>query len=139
MIANQGWLADAALINRVIARCPGEGTRNYLRNVKNLSRSPYEVNLPDTGETMGFEVQLGFNVAQYRPRTLELLDEKIRQFPAGTTFVMGPIVDNDSFDGQKLEATVRELFRRRGMILKGPEENRRIPHPSADQGLPDAH
>lgn len=134
VIANQGWLADKALIDNVIARCAGPTMCKSLRDVLVWNQMPYQVSLPDTSDPLGFAYRFGFGVAQYNPRTIELLDAKLKQFPLGTTFVLGPAHGNDNFDNQRIDAKVRQLFQMRGMILEGPEQNPWIPHPAKDAG-----
>jgi hypothetical protein len=131
VIANQGWLADKALIDSVVARCAGEVMCNSLRGMQYWSQTPYQVSLPDTSEPLGFAYPFGFGIAQYGPRTFELLDAKLQQFPRGTTFVLRSTPFDDNSDKQKIEAKVRELFQRRGMVLLGPEQNPLIPHRSS--------
>lgn len=134
VIANQGWLADKALVDSVIARCAGPAMCNSLRSMQQWLQTPYQVSLPDASEPLGFAYSLGFNVAQFSPRTFELLDAKLKQFPRGTTFVLRPAFSNDKIDSERIEAKVRELFQRRGMILEGPEQNPWIPHQSTGGG-----
>ena len=100
-----------------------------LRSMRNWLQTPYQVLLPDASELSGFAYSLGFNVAQYSPRTFELLDAKLKQFPHGTTFVLRPVWGNDKIDSERIEAKMRELFQRRGMILEGSEQNPWIFHP----------
>lgn len=57
-----------------------------------------------------------FNVAQFRPQSIEALDEKVRQYPRGTRFQLMPGSGSGS-DQKKLEAQVREIFRKDDMIL----------------------
>lgn len=116
--ANQGWLADKALIDSVVARCAGEAMCSSLRGVQVSSGAPYQVRLPDTTEPMGFANPSGFGVAQYGPRTMELLDAKLQQFPRGTTFALQPLMGERNSDRERLEAKVRALFAKRGMVLK---------------------
>jgi hypothetical protein len=134
LIANQGWLADKALIDSVVARCAGQVMCDSLRGVQFWNQTPYQVSLPDTSEPLGFAYPFGFGVAQYGPLTIELLDAKLRQFPRGTTFVLRQTPFDDNSDKQRIEAKVRELFQRRGMVLLGPEQNPRIPHRSPGAG-----
>lgn len=134
VIANQGWLADETLVDSVIARCAGPAMCDSLRRMRYWLQTPYKVTLPDGSDPSGFAYPFGFNVAQYSPRTFELLDAKLRQFPRGTTFVLRPAFSNDKIDSKRIEARVRELFQARGMILEGPEQNPWIAHPSAGGG-----
>ena len=134
LIANQGWLADKVLIDSVISRCAGPMMCESLRGLQNWNQAPYQVSLPDTSEPLGLAIPLGFGIAQYGPRTIELLDAKLQQFPRGTIFVLQPTPDNDNLDDQRIKAKVRDLFQKRGMILEGPEQNPWIRHPSPKDG-----
>ena len=91
LIANQGWLADQALISRVLHRCVGKEMCKQLKDVARSAAPPYQVILPDAADPLGIRVMQSYNVAQYAAMSRDLLDAKISQYPTGTKFVLSSV------------------------------------------------
>jgi hypothetical protein len=119
LLANQGWIADQALISRVLERCIG---KEMCKNLNDLARSaapPYLVTLPDASNPLGLNGLGSYNLAQYSPMSRDLLAAKIRQYPPGTKFVIsrvGPV----SEEQRKLEDEIQVIFEKNGMSLEKP-------------------
>jgi hypothetical protein len=119
LIANQGWLADQALISRVLHRCVGKEMCKQLKDVARSAAPPYEVILPDAADPLGIRFMQSYNVAQYAAMSRDLLDAKISQYPTGTKFVLSsvwPVAE----DQRKLEDEVQAIFKKNGMSLEKP-------------------
>lgn len=117
MIANQGWLADRALISSVLGKCIGEQMCNTMKSLAGSSTQPYRIFLPDTTDPLGIGINQSFYVAQYSPKSLDLLESKIRQYPRGTKFELRS-VRPPTGDQRKLEKEVRAMFKKNGMSLE---------------------
>lgn len=112
LIANQGWLADASLISRVLNRCVGEQMCGQLKSIIAISAGPpYHVTLYRSGTTENHQV------AQYSEKSLDLLAEKVAQFPKGTTFDLIPSSPQTG-DQKALEDEARMIFTKSGMKLQ---------------------
>jgi hypothetical protein len=113
LIQNQGWLATPDLISRVLARCVGEQMCMQLKQIADQARpgpGPYPVSAFRSGSNESYQV------AQYNPKLLDLLDAKISQFPRGTRFSLTPTSPQNQ-DQKQLEQQVQALFEKNGMIL----------------------
>lgn len=113
LLANQGWLADPALLTRLEAECVGREMCDGIENTRRLAATPYRVQVPS-----GIVWTMQVTVAQYAPQTQELLDAKVAQFPKGTHFVLTPVGPTDP---QELDK-VRALFEKHGMVLDGTNQ-----------------
>jgi hypothetical protein len=112
LIANQGWLADANLISRVLNRCVGEQMCGQLKNIiASAAGPPYHVTLYRSGTTENHQV------AQYSEKSFDLLAEKVAQFPKGTTFDLIPSSPQTG-DQKALEDEARMIFTKNGMKLQ---------------------
>jgi hypothetical protein len=117
LIANQGWLADQALISRVLHRCVGKEMCKQLKDLARSAVPPYGVILPDAADPRGIGVVESYNVAQYAPVSGDLLEAKISQYPHGTRFVLfraWPLTE----DQRKLEDKVQAIFEKSGTSLE---------------------
>ena len=114
LIANQGWIADAGLISRVLQRCVGAQMCQQLKQIAAAAGPPYNVTLYRSG------VHENYQVAQYSIKSLDLLEAKIEQFPRRTLFVLRPSSPQTG-DQRALESEAQVLFARRGMTLKKTE------------------
>ncbi len=117
LIANQGWLANHALISRVLQMCVVKPWCKSLENDAALAKPPYHVVLPDTSDPFGIDFRPSYRVAQYRMMSRMLLEAKIRQYPRGTKFVLvglGFQTENQ----RKLDDEIRALFKKNGMLLE---------------------
>jgi hypothetical protein len=113
LIANQGWLATPDLISRVLERCVGEQVCTQLKQIADQAKAgpvPYAVSAFRSGRNESYQV------AQYNPKSLELLEAKIAQFPRGTRFSLTPTSPQNQ-DQKQLEGRVQALFEKNGMIL----------------------
>ena len=72
---------------------------------------PYNVTLYRSGENQNYEI------AQYTEKSLDLLEEKLQQYPKGTRFTLLP-GSPSSADQQSLEQEAVKLFAKHGMMLE---------------------
>lgn len=114
LIANQGWIADAGLISRVLQRCVGAQMCQQLKQIAAAAGPPYNVTLYRSG------VHENYQVAQYSIKSLDLVEAKIEQFPQRTLFVLIPSSPQTG-DQRALESEAQVLFARHGMTLKKTE------------------
>jgi hypothetical protein len=120
LIANQGWLADADLIARVMKLCDGmETCRRIGSNGAGSAKPPYELSLPNPARLFHPGMPNSYGVAQYATRSFDLFEAKIAQYPPGTKFVLRPGGRHNS-DMQKLEARVHATLEKHGMVLEKP-------------------
>jgi hypothetical protein len=113
LIENQGWLASPDLISRVLERCVGEQMCAQLEQIADRARAgsvPYSIFAYRTGRDENFQV------AQYNPKSLDLLDAKVAQFPRGTKFSL-MLTSPQNQDQMSLENEVKSVFEKNGMIL----------------------
>ena len=113
LIENQGWLATPGLISRVLELCVGGQVCTESERIADQSKAgpgPYPVLVYRSGRNEMY------HVAQYNPTSLELLEEKIEQFPRGTRFSLIPTSPQNR-DQMQLEDQVQELFEKNGMTL----------------------
>jgi hypothetical protein len=106
LISGQGWLADAALIAQVKKGCVTEQVCQQVQQIDQLADSSRNVVVNRNN----------YSVAQYNPKSLDLLIEKIKQYPQGTTFQLIPNSPQDH-DQQLLEQQSQTLFTQQGMHL----------------------
>lgn len=113
LLENQGWLATPDLISRVLERCVGEQMCTQLEQIADQAKSgsgPYPISAYRSGRNESYQV------AQYNPKSLELLDAKIAQFPRGTRFSLIPASPQNQ-DQKRLENDVRTILEKNGMSL----------------------
>jgi hypothetical protein len=113
LIENQGWLATPDLISRVLERCVGEQMCTQLKQIADQAKSgsgPYSISAYRSGRNENYQV------AQYNPKSLELLEAKIAQFPRGTRFSLIPTSPQNQ-DQKQLENEVQTILEKNGMIL----------------------
>ena len=102
LMRSQGWLADKELIARVSAKCVGEMICDNLKGFAEWVKPPYRIMFSNTLTPIVFGYLGTAQVAQYGPRTLELFDQKIAQYPKGSHFVSNPY-HSSTGDAIKLE------------------------------------
>lgn len=113
LIENQGWLATPDLISRVLERCVGEQMCTQLKQIADQANSgsgPYPISAYRSGRNESYRV------AQYNPKSLELFEAKIAQFPRSTRFSPTPTSPQNQ-DQKQLEDEVRRVVEKNGMIL----------------------
>jgi hypothetical protein len=113
LIENQGWLATPDSISRVLERCVGEQMCTLLEGIADQAKAgpgPYPVSAYRSGRNESYQV------AQYNPKSLELLEAKVAQFPRGTRFSLIPTSPQNR-DQMQLEDQVQELFEKNGMTI----------------------
>lgn len=111
LIASQGWLADDALISRVLELCVARPVCEQLRWITDRQQvGTFGVSAYRSGAMQIFQI------AQYTPKSLELLEAKISQFPPGSKFVLVPLMGNE--DERRLQDQVKPLFQKHGMFLQ---------------------
>jgi hypothetical protein len=81
VMANQGWVPSAAELDAAARQCVGKNACAEADEIyKKSAERPISISFWDVGQ----RPQL--TLAQFTPGTMELLEEKIRQFPRGTRF-----------------------------------------------------
>jgi hypothetical protein len=111
--SNQGWLATPDLISRVLERCVGEQMCTQLQQIADQAPTgpgPYPVSVYRSGRNENYQV------GQYNPKSLELLEAKIAQFPRGTKFSLTPASPQNQ-DQNQLDDEVQAILEKNGMIL----------------------
>jgi hypothetical protein len=117
LISNQGWIADQALITRVLGMCVGQQMCKTLRDAVAAGEPLNRVVVPNAAAPLGIVSNESFAVAQYNPRSREQLEAKLSQYPTGTKFTLFRVWTATE-DQQKLEDEVRAIFKKYGMILE---------------------
>ena len=112
LLANQGWLASEKLIQSTIANCVGDQMCQQLNQLAERARTmPHSISAYKQGRSENYEI------AQYSAKSLELLDDKMDQFPKGSRFSM--IKSNPQTEEQKkLEDSVQSMLEKHGMVLE---------------------
>lgn len=113
LIENQGWLATSDLISRVLERCVGKQMCTQLKQIADQAKSgsgPYSISAYRSGRNESYQV------AQYNPKSLELLEAKIAQFPRGTRFSLVPTSPQNQ-DQKQLENEVQRILEKNEMVL----------------------
>lgn len=113
LIENQGWLASPDLISQVLERCVGEQMCTQLKQIADQAKSgsgPYPISAYRSGRNENYQV------AQYNPKSLELLEAKIAQFPRGTKFSLIPTSPQNR-DQESLGIEVQTILEKNGMML----------------------
>jgi hypothetical protein len=81
VMANQGWVPNAAELDAAALECVGKDVCAEADDIRKKSAErPIPISFWDAGQ----RPQL--TLAQFTPGTMELLEEKIKQFPRGTRF-----------------------------------------------------
>jgi hypothetical protein len=81
VMANQGWVPNAAELDAAALECVGKDACAEADDIRKKSAErPIPISFWDAGQ----RPQL--TLAQFTPGTMELLEEKIKQFPRGTRF-----------------------------------------------------
>ncbi len=111
LIAGHGWLADPALISAVLQGCMGEQMCTALKQTAAAAGPPYRVMVSRQGERQNYQV------AQYTEKSIELLEEKLRQYPRGTNFVLVSNLPTTE-DQKTLEREAAAVFAKCGMKLE---------------------
>jgi len=117
LLWNQGWIADQALISRVLEKCVGEQMCKSLRDQARSAVPPYQVIPGNASGSIITGNMPSCNIAEYRSMSLGRLEAKIRQYPRGSKFVMSPVWP-ETEDQRKLEDEIRATFEKYGMSLE---------------------
>jgi len=118
MLKNPGWFADPDLIARVLERCVGESMCRELKSAGRSAVSPYDLFILDQQMPLVGLPADNIVVAQYVTSSLKSFEEKISQFPAGSNFVLPRWYRPINSDEQKVDAEVRAILARHGMLLE---------------------
>ncbi len=112
LLANQGWLASEKLIQSTIANCVGDQVCQQVNQLAERARTmPHSISAYKHGHTENYEI------AQYSAKSLELLDDKIDQFPKGSRFSL--IKRSPQTDDQKnLEEKVQSILEKHEMVVE---------------------
>jgi hypothetical protein len=81
-----------------------------LQQIAATAGPPYNVTLYRSGENQNHQI------AQYTEKSLDLLEEKLQQYPKGTHFTLIPGSPSTA-DQQSLEQEAATLFAKHGMML----------------------
>jgi len=81
VMANQGWVPSAAELNAAALQCVG---KDVCAEADEIHKKSAETPVPISFWDVGQHPQL--TLAQFNPGTMDLLEEKVRQFPQGTRF-----------------------------------------------------
>jgi len=111
LIANQGWVADKNLIARVVKMCVGQQVCSQVQQIAASAGPPYHVTVYRNASSENYQV------GQYSAKSMELLDQKVAQYPKGTIFQLIPTTPQNR-DQTALESEAREIFQRNGMSLE---------------------
>lgn len=109
LLANQGWVPTTVELDTAALHCVGKDACLETAEIqkKSLER-PISISFWDAGQ----KPQL--TLAQFTPQTMELLEEKIKQFPRGTEFLVYPI-DGTADKNQVLKQRIVKMLEEAGM------------------------
>ena len=111
LMAGHGWIADGALIEQVLQRCIGRAMCEQLRQTApEAPKQPYMITPYSAGNSGSIQV------AQYQEMSLELFEQKIKQFPRGTKFTMAAR-QMPTADQRALEEQVCDILEKNGLLL----------------------
>jgi hypothetical protein len=109
VMANQGWVPSAEELEAAALRCVGKDACGEAAEIqKKSAERPISISFWDVGQ----RPQL--TMAQFTPGTMELLDEKIRQFPRGTRFNVYQFGETRTKD-QVLKQRIVKILEEAGM------------------------
>ncbi|MDP9267165.1 MAG: hypothetical protein M3P27_02425 [Acidobacteriota bacterium] len=108
-LADEGRLRQLAQITRV--RRLHQQLDGYL---KIWAKQPLTITVVHNGGLSSFEAR----VAQYQPRTMEEVEEKVGQFPRGTKFYVATSATPSPADRESV-ARLREFLNRHGFVVAG--------------------
>lgn len=103
LLVNEGWITDHRLRSEVLRRCVSEQLCRTLQQISTTSAPPYQVILYQVGSG-----RVTIHVGPYDIPNLDLLKNKLSQYPEGTTFTL--IQPASSADSQRLEQQVQAAF-----------------------------
>jgi hypothetical protein len=115
LIAAPGWFADPARIANVLQGCVGQQVCTQVKALADTAKPPYRVLMPPTPNQIGTDVATTYIVGQYNMRSRELFESKVKQYPAGSTFMLFAFGNTE--DQRKLEDEVRGILIRNGMTV----------------------
>lgn len=110
LLVNQGWITDDRLRSEVLRRCVGELMCRTLQQIGAASGPPYPVILFQIGSD-----RVSIHVGPYEIPNLDLLKNKLSQYPEGTTFTLAQ--PESSADSRRLEQQVQSIFDEAHMTL----------------------
>jgi hypothetical protein len=112
------WLSDEGSLQRLSQLTRVKRVRDQLDGYfKIWQNQPLLISFNNNPLPLGLDVQ----VAQYEFHSMDELDDKIGQFPAGTKFTLG-IPPMDSPDNQHLLKELRSLLSSHGMLVAAEKQ-----------------
>jgi hypothetical protein len=109
VMANQGWVPSAAELDAAALQCVGKDACAEADEIhKKSAERPISISFWDVGQ----RPQL--TLAQFTPGTMELLEEKIRQFPRGTRFNVYQFGETET-KNQVLKQRIVKMLEEAGM------------------------
>jgi hypothetical protein len=111
IISPHGWMVEPSIVAHVAGLCVGEQVCNVLRKMSIQAKPPYPVSF---SHFAGLDY---LNLAQYTEHTQERFIEKLRQFPAGTHFMLEREKVSD-LANTSLEQNAEAIFRQAGLVLE---------------------
>jgi len=107
LLGNQGWIPDAKLTSDVLEHMIGPNKQFWADRA-----SKWNLNVTvSEGDDASYEIGI------FDPRSPKLFEEKLDQFPEGTTFTLQHTSCADQHSQNALEASLPELFLKHGLKL----------------------
>jgi len=112
VMANQGWVPSTAELDVAALQCVGKDACAEADEIhKKSAVRPISISFWDVGQ----RPQL--TLAQFTPGTMELLEEKIRQFPRGTRFNVYQFGETET-KNQVLKQRIVKMLEEAGMVAQ---------------------
>jgi len=112
LMANQGWIPSDEDLEADAHRCVGEDVCNAAAEIqKKSAEKPVPISFWDTGE------RPRLTLAQFTPKTMELLEGKVRQFPRGTRFHVYQFGET-KIKNQELKQRIVKMLENAGMEIQ---------------------
>jgi hypothetical protein len=109
VMANQGWVPGNGELEAAALHCVGKEVCGEAANIRQkTAENPISLTFWDVGQ----HPQLA--LAQFTPATMELLEEKIRQFPHGTRFIVSQFTET-TIKNQALNQRILKMLEDSGM------------------------
>jgi hypothetical protein len=112
LLANQGWIPDAALKATVLKHCVGKPMCDAVQNLS-------EEDLPISASQSPYGTE--FHIGALSIPSLKLFEAKLDQYPKGTEFTIVQTMTGYPGEQRSIEASLPELLEKHGMKIHGSD------------------